>query len=170
MKTIYLLTIIPGLLLFICSCKKENSGQNALIVGKWYETKLDITQQTIGTDATVKASYSGTDFSTEDYFQFNKDSTAVASFDGTVFTVTGMSRPVTANVNAGDQLYYRSYKVVGSSLILQVGFIPVCNGCSQPGPITDSILTLNNNSLVLRAVDASGIVKTTTDTYYSKAN
>ena len=170
MKTLYLLTIVPGLLLLICSCKKESGGQNGLLVGKWYETKLDITQQTTGTNTVLKASYSGTDFTAVDYFQFNKDSTAVASFDGTVFTVTGMSRQVTTNVNAGGQLYYRSYKVVGSSLILQVGFIPVCNGCNQPGPITDSILTLNNNSLVLRAVDASGIVKTTTDTYYTKAN
>ena len=171
MKTNYL-PLIAGLVLSLCACKKDlNGNNNGAIVGKWYENKLSIKQQTLSSGVIDSITFTGNDFNTSDYFQFKSDSTAVLSNDGTIFNVTGKYEPLTANSIAGGQLYYRWYKVNGPSLSLQVGFIPTCLGCPQPGPSTQNIVKLDANNLVLRAViDTSNVYKVTTETWYTRGN
>jgi len=170
MKLNYLIAI-AALASCLFACKKDNSTNfSAPIAGRWYQNKLTINQQTIATGAMATATYPAMDFDTTYYWQFNNDNTAFISTGATIFNVNGKSSPLNGNGQPlGGKLYYRSYKVTGSSLILQVGFIPTCMNCSQPGPDTVKIVQLDANTLVLHQnIDTSSVYKVTTDSYYTR--
>ncbi|BAU53023.1 hypothetical protein MgSA37_01190 [Mucilaginibacter gotjawali] len=163
---------MAALALCLYACKKGSSNKSsASIVGRWYQNKLTINQQTISTGATASATYPAMDFDTTYYWQFNNDNTAFVSSGATIFTVTGKSSPLNGNGQPlGGKAYYRWYKVSGSLLILQLGFIPTCYNCSQPGPDTVKIIQLDANTLVLHEnVDTSSVYKVTADSYYTRA-
>jgi len=168
MKAVYALIIVAALIVCLFACNKGGNDINPNdIVGKWYENKLKIKQQTIGTGAIADTTYLSSNFTAGDYFQFNNDATAVISNDGTIFSVNGAS--IADHLPAGGQLYFRSYSVKGSVLTLQVGFIPTCLNCSQPGPFTETILLLDAANLVIQAPpDTVNNNITTTITYYTK--
>jgi hypothetical protein len=168
MKTTYTLIVVAALTVCLCACNKGGSDINPNdIVGKWYENKLNIKQQTIGTGAIADTTYLSNNFTVGDYFQFNSDATALISNDGTIFSVNGKS--IANGSPTGGQLYFRSYSVKGSVLTLQVGFIPTCLGCSQPGPSTETLLQLDADNLVIQAPpDTVNNNITTTITYYTK--
>jgi hypothetical protein len=168
-KAPYSLITIATLILCLCACKKDGSNLQASIVGKWHENKLVIEQQNLSTGAVLNATYTGKAFDTTDYFQFNADNTAVTSYSGS-FSVSGKT---TFKDGSGNPIsgkgYYRSFKVEGSLLILQIGFIPECLNCTQPGPTAETIVQLDANNLVLHAVpDTSSTYNVTTDTFYTK--
>jgi len=168
MKAPYALIIVVALTACLFACNKGGSDINPNdIVGKWYENKLNIKQQTIGTGAVADTTYLSSNFTAWDYFQFNSDATAVISNDGAIFSVNGKS--IANGSPTGGQLYFRSYSVKGQVLTLQVGFIPTCLGCSQPGPFTETILRLDAGNLVIQAPpDTVNNNITTTVTYYTK--
>jgi hypothetical protein len=168
-----LIVIAVGFLFCFHACKQDNSTNfSASIAGRRYENKLTINQQTISTGANASATYPAMDFDTTYYWQFNNDNTAFVSSGATIFTIEGKSSPLNGNGQPlGGKAYYRSYKVTGSSLILQLGFIPTCLNCSQPGPYTVKILQLDANNLVLHeSIDTSSVYKVTTDTYYTRGH
>ncbi|MDR3694662.1 hypothetical protein [Mucilaginibacter sp.] len=167
------LFVMAVLALCLYACKKDKRvSLSAPIAGRWYQNKLAINQQTIKTGAIASATYPAMDFDTTYYWQFNNDNTAFVSSGATIFTVNGKSSPLNGNGQPlGGKGYYRWYKVSGSSLILQLGFIPTCMGCSQPGPDTVKILQLDANNLVLHEqLDTSSVYKVTTDSYYTRGH
>jgi hypothetical protein len=168
MKAAHALIIVAALTVCLFACNKGVSDINPNdIVGKWYENKLNIKQQTIGTGAVADTTYLSNNFTAGDYFQFNSDATAVISNDGTIFNVNGKS--IANGSPTGGQLYFRSYSVKGPVLTLQIGFIPTCLNCSQPGPSTETILLLDAANLVIQAPpDTVNKNITTTITYYTK--
>jgi len=173
MKTKHLIILIASLQLCLFACKKDNSTSfSASIAGRWYENKLTINQQTISTGANATATYPAMDFDTTYYWQFNNDNTAFISSGATIFTAKGKSSQLNGNGQPlGGKLYYRQYKVSGSLLILQIGFIPTCMNCSQPEPDTVKILQLDANNLVLHeSLDTSSVYKVTRDSYYTRSH
>ena len=170
MKAACTLIAIAVLTICLSACNKGGSNINPNdIVGKWYESKLSIKQQTIGTGAIADTTYLSNNFTVQDYFQFNNDNTALISYDGTIFNVSGKS--IANGSPNGGQLYFRSYAVKGTALTLQVGFVPTCFGCSQPGPFTETILQLDANNLVIQALpDTVNNNITTTVTWYTKGH
>ncbi len=110
MKAKYSIIVIPGLVLCLFACKKvANIINPSSIVGKWYENKLSIKQQNIHTGNFTDTTYLSNNFSTQDYFQFNSDSTAVISNDGTIFNINGKSNDANGTgTPTGEQLYFRS--------------------------------------------------------------
>ncbi len=168
MKAAYALIIMAVLTACLFGCNKSSININPNdIVGKWYENKLNIKQQTIGTDAIADTTYLSNNFTAQDYFQFNSDATAVISNDGTIFSVNGKS--IANGSPTGGQLYFRSYSVKGRVLTLQVAFLPICLSCSQPGPFSETILQLDAANLVIQArPDTVNNNITTTITYYTK--
>lgn len=164
---------MAALALCLYACKKDTQVSfSGPIAGRWYENKLTINQQTIKTGANVSATYPAMDFDTTYYWQFNNDNTAFISSGATIFNINGKSSPLNGSGQPlGGKLYFRSYKVSGASLILQIGFVPTCMNCSQPGPDTVKILQLDNNNLVLhQSIDTSSVYKVTTDTYYIRGH
>jgi hypothetical protein len=173
MKNGVLMVVSAILIICFYACKKDNSsGFSASIAGRWHQNKLTINQQTIGTGVTASATYPAMDFDTTYYWQFNNDNTAFVSSGATIFTVKGKSSPLNGNGQPlGGKGYYRWYKVSGSLLILQLGFVPTCMGCSQPAPDTVKIVQLDANNLVLhQQIDTSSVYKVTTDSYYTRGH
>jgi len=176
MKKITLKYVIISAFLALClyACKKEKDKPvnfSATIAGRWYQNKLTINQQTISTGATATATYPAMDFDTTYYWQFNNDNTAFVSSGPTVFTASGKSNPLDANGQPmGGKVYYTSYMVSGSSLLLRFIYF-TCNGCPQPPPDTAKIVQLDANNLVLhRQMDTSTVYRVTTDSYYTRGH
>ena len=166
------LFIMAGLMLCLYACKKGNSNKSTpSIVGRWYENKLTINQQTISTGATASATYPAMDFDTTYYWQFNKDNSAFVSSGATIFTAKGKSNPLGGNGSTlGVKVYYPTYTVNGSLLLLQLIYF-TCAGCKAPGPDTVHIVQLDANNLVLhRQMDTSSVYKVTTDSYYTRGH
>ena len=165
------LFIVAALGLCLYACKKDRSVTfSASIAGRWYQNKLIINQQTIKTGATASPTYTAKDFDTAFYWQFNKDNTAFVSSGPTVFTVSGKSYPLNGNGQImGSKVYYRSYTITGSALLLPTIYF-TCNGCPQPPPDTVEIVQLDAHNLVLhQQIDTSDVYKVSTDTYYMRS-
>ena len=167
MKAKYILIICT---VIICwqSCKKDNTPNPALIVGTWYESKLTLSQINTVTLNKTDTTFGSSEFTRGDYFHFSAADTASVWEDGSYFTLKGKFH-YTYPVEQG--FFYRSYKVQGSSLILETYPFPTCMNCS-PGGGSDTvkILQLNLHNLVLQenAPDTSTTYKVTTTTYYTR--
>ncbi|MFI5159080.1 MAG: hypothetical protein ACHQF4_09455 [Sphingobacteriales bacterium] len=165
MKRLFLLTICIAAIVVWQSCKKNNNINPSSIVGKWYENKLTLTQKNITNSAVATKTYESNNFTAGDFFRFSAADTASVWTDGSYFTMNGkffVTNPIE------QELFYRSYRVQGSLLILQVGFFPTCYNCSQPGPDTVKILRLDKHNLVLQQQlpDTSSVYKGMSTTYY----
>jgi hypothetical protein len=173
MKTNYLLVLIC-LMLCLSACKKANvevAVNPSDIVGKWYENKLNVSKQLISGGAVTDTTYLSNSFTTADYFQFNSDSTAIISSSGGVLILNDFVFEVFGGGVNGGQLYFQSYTLKNSTLTLRVAPIPTASNGSQPGPISETILQLDANNLVIQgAQDTSKNYKVTTVTYYKKGN
>jgi len=171
MKTNYSLVVAAVLMLALAACKKDNTHvQNNQIVGKWYVNKLVVKEQTTGTGiATITdTTYLSNDFTADDYFKFNSNSTSAISGYGTFFHGFDISKTTTES-----EIPF-SYVVNGSTLTLQSLWVPSCfagsNGCSIP-IFTETILTLDAHNLIIRDVQQGSTTnKITTDTYYTRGN
>src|ERR1700709_699275 len=87
MKFKYLF-IIAGLALFITTCKKDKQTMlsSHALVGTWFLTKQNFHISVNGLSADT--TYSGGSFTGNDYFQFNRDGTALLS-ESDFYTLTG---------------------------------------------------------------------------------
>jgi hypothetical protein len=167
MKTKYIFGFYAFAIFFLEDCKKDNAFNQSLIIGKWYENKLTITQTNTTNSTTTDTTFLSSNFTKGDFFNFSPADTASIWTDGSYFTLKGK---FFVTYPTEQELLYRSYEVKGSSLILQVGFIPTCLGCSQPGPDTVKILQLDEHNLVLQqqSPDTSKMFTGNTITYYIK--
>ncbi|MDB5087647.1 MAG: hypothetical protein JWR09_1641 [Mucilaginibacter sp.] len=172
MKTKYYLVVATVIMLGLASCKKDNTHvQNNQIIGKWYVNKLAIKEQTTGTGiATITdTTYLSNDFTADDYFKFNSDTTSAISGYGTFFHGYDVSK-----TTAESEIPF-SYFVKGSTLTLHCLWLPDCNtgsnGCNTP-ILTETILKLDAHNLVIRDVQqgSNSTYKITTDTYYTRGN
>ena len=165
MNKVFSLIICALAILFYLGCKKGNGINPSLIVGKWYENKLTLTQTNTKTSTTADTTFQSQNFTSGDFFNFSAADSASVWSDGSYFTLKGK---FFVTYPAEQEFFYRSYRVQGSSLILQVGFFPTCMNCSQPGPDTVKILRLDEHNLVLQEPlpDTSKIYTGTATTYY----
>jgi hypothetical protein len=170
MKTNYYLVVTAGLMLALASCKKDNTNvPNNQLVGKWYVNKLNIKDQAIGIGIVTDTTYLSNNFTIDDYFKFNSNSTSAISGYGTFFHGFDINK-----TTAESEIPF-SYVVKGSTLTLQSLWVPSCfagsNGCSIP-IFTETILQLDAHNLVIRDVQqaSNATHKITTDTYYTRGN
>lgn len=165
MKKTFSLVICASAILLYLGCKKGNTINPSLIVGKWYENKLTLTQANIKTSATATKTFQSDSFTPGDFFHFSAADTASVWSDGSYFTMQGK---FFVTYPSESEFFYRSYRVQGSLLILQAGFFPTCYGCSQPGPETVKILRLDQHNLVLQQQlpDTSKTYTGTATTWY----
>ncbi len=130
MKAKYIL-IICTIIIGSQSCKKDNNPNPALIVGApWYESKLTLSQINTITLSRTDTTFGSGEFTRGDYFHFSAANTASVWEDGSYFTLKGKFH-YTDPVEQG--FFYRSYKVQGSSLILETYPLPTCMNCSAGG-------------------------------------
>jgi len=167
MKAKYILIICT---VIICwpGCKKDSNPNPALIVGTWYESKLTLSQINTVTLNRTDTTFGSSEFTRGDYFHFSAADTASVWEDGSYFTLKGKFY-YTYPVEQG--FFYRSYKVQGSSLILETYPFPTCMNCSSGGGSdTVKILQLDPHNLVLQGnvPDTSTTYKVTTTTYYNR--
>lgn len=75
MKKVFTLVICASAILFYPGCKKDNSVNQsfdpALIVGKWYENKLTLTQTNTNTSTTADTTFQSQNFTPGDFFNFS---------------------------------------------------------------------------------------------------
>ena len=161
----FVLTISIPAILFCFGCEKGNVSKPSAIVGNWYENKLTLIQTNSKTSVTKDTTFQGPNFTPGDYFKFSAADTASVWNDGSYFTLQGKFWETNPSES---EFFYRSYRVEGSLLILQAGFVPACANCSQPGPDTVKIIQLDAHNLVLQSPlpDTSQVYTGTATTYY----
>jgi hypothetical protein len=149
MKTKYLLLIGTGVALCLNACKKNDDySSNGQLVGKWYENKL-VLHEITGTDTFRDTTFTSADFTTDDYFQFNPNSTAVISKSGT-FSFSGKSTVELAN-KLYDFVTHYNYKIK-DSLITMTLTDPVptaLTGSDNSITRIESVVQLDANHLVM---------------------
>jgi len=149
MKNIIRIVIIGSFIAFLGSCKKDNSDlANNQLAGKWYENKL-VLHQITGTNTSNDTTFTSADFTTDDYFQFNANSTAVISKSGT-FSFSGKSTVELAN-KLYDFVTHYDYTIKDSLITMtQTDVIPTpLGGGNNPITRIESIVQLDANHLVM---------------------
>jgi len=150
--------IVPGLY----ACKKD-SNNNAPIAGKWYENKLEI-HMSNGTLANHDTTFTAASFTTDDYFDFNTDGTALFSQSG-VYSVTGKSTAVSGNTTVIGLVHY-AYSIVDRQLkLIPTDLYPTIAN-NPPGYQLEDIVQLDAGHLVLRTTVYNGAPLTLVTTKY----
>jgi hypothetical protein len=171
MKVKYSLLVIIGLMPCLYTCNKDTSGSiQGSIVGKWYVNKEEIKEITGGISKVLDTTYTGTAFNTNDYFQFNSDGTASLSSSGD-FEIYGKTTGTDGSGNPINGTNMFDYHISGSILSLTSTFLHPTTCCGAIVPVTDTILHLDANTLILRSSTGSNsLPEITTDTYYTRGN
>ena len=149
MKKHYL-NLITCLLIALTGCKNENGPlQISEITGKWQQTKLNLHQtdaQTVVHDTTFTA----TDFTSLDFFQFNRDKTAVISKSGN-FSFAGKFIALQA-IYISDWVTHYTYSIADSTLTFNNTDGITNAQIAFPFIKSKSIIELDARHLVLRTV------------------
>lgn len=148
MKKPYLF-IIVSLVAGLAGCKKNNANPQSEIVGKWFETKLTISEASNG-HTTRDTAFAGGDFTPADYYLFNNDNTALISQSG-VYNVTGKSMAVIGGAAPLATTEYK-YQLTDSTVLLNAVFIHPTNGSNATQySLNETIVQLDAAHLVLRS-------------------
>lgn len=149
------------------SCKKENNLGKS-IVGKWAINKLTINVTTLSTGSAADTTYQQESFTTTDFFQFNADQTAFSSLSAQ-FGITGKTASGGGGGNPSAGINNFTYSISGRTLTL-INTSPILAIYLTPGPITEEIIKLDGQSLVLHRSETNASDKISTDTYYIRVN
>lgn len=147
MKKDFLLLAV-AVLLCLGSCKKEAKAPNMGIIGKWYETKLVLHEQT-GTAASHDTMFTATAFTKDDYCQFMDDKKAIFSQSG-IYSFTGKAAIWgIAGLNAGVSHY--TWSVTDSTLKLtSTDIFPSAQSANSIDYQLQTIVQLDESHLVLK--------------------
>ena len=145
----YCLPLAAFLLLALTACKK-NSGEikAAGIPGKWQQTKLEL-RQTDDQGMVHDTVFKSANFTTNDFYQFNGDKTAIISKSGN-FSFAGKSIVINAN-QISDWVTHYTYSIAADTVLNLNPTDQIIN----PGNSylqKQQIIQLDNSHLVLRSV------------------
>lgn len=170
MKIIYAIVTLASAL-SLSACKKGGAVVPAgSIVGKWYVVKEELKEITGGVSKTLDTIYTAAAFNTNDYFQFNRDSTAVQSSSGD-FTIWGKSVFTTGqgSIIFGTNTYI--YSLSGQTLTLKSTFLHPTPNSIIPDHAIEIILFLDGKNLTIRSSSDPAVVpQLITDTYYRRGD
>ena len=144
----YFLPLIACVLLLLSACKKDNSDvQTGAITGKWQETKLNF-HQTDGQTVVNDTTFTSADFTNLDFYQFNRDKTAVISKSGD-FSLGGKSIVIPA-IEVSDWITHYTYNIADTVLNLK----PTDQVINPRDSYlqTQTIVRLDNSHMILRSV------------------
>ncbi|MES2112644.1 MAG: hypothetical protein V4577_28075 [Bacteroidota bacterium] len=139
----FLLPLAGCFFLVLAACNKNNGVQISAIAGKWQQTKLNLHQ----TDAQAvhDTTFTSTNFSDQDFYQFNGDKTAVISKSGN-FSFSGKSIVIPA-IELSDWVTHYTYNIDDTVLNLKP------TEQVNPEDISlekQTIILLDNNHLILQ--------------------
>ena len=140
--------MFASMLMLVVACKKnsDNTPNNPL-VGKWYENKL-VLHEITGTNTFRDTTFTSADFTADDYFQFNPNSTAVISKSGT-FSFSGKATIEQAN-KLYDFVTHYNYTIKDSLITMtQTDVAPTALGGDNSFTRIESVVQLDANHLVM---------------------
>ena len=149
-KSTYLL-IVAVVACCLSACKKDS--HKGPITGKWYENKLEI-HLSNGTLAAHDTTFTAASFTTDDYFEFNSNGTALFSQSG-VYGITGKSEAISGNTTVIGMAHYNYSIVDGQLKLIPTDLYPTTANLT-PGYQLEDIVQLDANHLVLRTTVSNG--------------
>jgi hypothetical protein len=149
MKKHYL-NLITCLLMALTACKKDiGTLQIDAITGKWQQTKLNL-HQTDAQAVVHDTTYTATDFTSQDFYQFNRDKTVVISKSGN-FSFGGKSIAILA-IYISDWVTHYTYSIADSTLTFNNTDGITNAQIVVPFIKSKTVVELDSRHLVLRTV------------------
>lgn len=168
MKSKYLTLIAAMTIICLYACKKDSKSRPNQIIGKWYESKLNL-HLSNGTAVDHDTTFTAGAFTKDDYFQFTSDKKGVFSQSG-AYSVTGKSNP---NINslATAGLTHFTWSVADSTLTLNNNDRNTTTEyLAGPTYLVETIVQLDPTHLVLRTTYYPGqpMSSLITTSYFTK--
>lgn len=165
----YIPLAVGAIVLCLNACKKENFSNSDRIVGKWYETKLEL-QSRNGNTLINDTTFTAETFTKADYFQFTRDNKAVFSQSG-IYGFTGKSLATSGGTVDIATAHY-TWSVADSTLALNdTDRNPSTEYLSTQIETKQTIVELDANHLVLRNKElGDGPFNLTAISYFTKGN
>ena len=167
MKSKYLPLLAAAIVLCFSACKRGGySGPNQ-IVGKWYESKLEI-HASNGTAVDRDTTFTPASFTKDDYFQFTSDKKAVFSQSG-IYTITGKAIAISGGT-IDIALAHYTWSVADATLTLNdTDRFPSMEYLSGSTQRVETIVQLDATHLVLNTTYSPGQpLSLTTTSYFTK--
>jgi len=166
-------------LLALSACHKDKSPiQAGQIIGKWQITKLTLHQITSASTSAHDTTFAADAFTTNDFYQFNGDKTAVISYSGT-YSFGGKDETIDGGTVLISTNHYK-YGISGNNLQLTLtNFVLQTLNGNNSFSSNNTINQLDDTHLVLTAVFSyegtspniqGATVSIAQTTYFSKVN